>query len=194
MFIAYTNFKVTSLKEKVMFIDYLETPLGLFELTATEKGLRQAIFCGQDTKAINTNSITELAKSQLVEYFSATRTRFTVPIDVQGTAFQQSVWQTLSQIGYGEVKNYGEIAELLGKPKAAQAVGGANGRNPLTIIVPCHRVIGKSGVLTGYAGGIERKQWLLKHEGVKLANVADLEPLRFKQAIKQRQAKTEFLQ
>ena len=153
-----------------MFIDYLDTPLGLFEFMATEQGIRQAIFCGEqmsgDIKAKSkANDITALCKQQLIEYFSGQRQAFTVPLDTQGTEFQQSVWDCLAKIPFGTVKSYGEIAKMLGKPKASQAVGGANGRNPITLIVPCHRVIGSNGKLTGYAGGLALKAKLLMHEG-----------------------------
>ncbi|NCO45642.1 MAG: methylated-DNA--[protein]-cysteine S-methyltransferase, partial [Vibrio sp.] len=101
---------------------------------------------------------------QLDEYFSGKRTIFTLPLAAKGTEFQQSVWQALCKIPYGETWNYQQIAEAIGNPKAVRAVGLANGRNPISIIVPCHRVIGKSGKLTGYAGGLNRKASLLELE------------------------------
>jgi len=181
-----------------MFIDYLDTPLGLFEFMATEQGICQAIFCGDkacgDEKTDSkTNDITTLCKQQLTEYFAGKRQTFTVPLDPQGTAFQQSVWRCLSQIPFGQVKSYGEIAKMLNKPKASQAVGGANGRNPITLIVPCHRVIGGNGSLTGYAGGIERKLWLLKHEGVNVKASNEHAKLDINNVMHKRQAKTQFL-
>ena len=191
-----------------MFIDYLDTPLGLFEFMATEQGICQAIFCGNkvsgdkvfgdDTSANNkaddkTNDITDLCKLQLTEYFSGQRQVFTVPLDPQGTPFQQSVWNCLTEIPFGAVKSYGDIAKMLNKPKAAQAVGGANGRNPITLIVPCHRVIGADGSLTGYAGGIERKLWLLKHEGAKVKASDEYAQLDINNVIHKRQAKTQYL-
>ncbi|MDJ1137075.1 methylated-DNA--[protein]-cysteine S-methyltransferase [Streptomyces iconiensis] len=99
--------------------------------------------------------------AQLDEYFSRVRTEFTVPLAPEGTAFQLRVWEQLRRIPYGETVTYGELAEAIGRPSAARAVGLANGRNPLSIIVPCHRVIGSTGSLTGYGGGLERKRQLL---------------------------------
>jgi len=191
-----------------MFIDYLDTPLGWFEFMATEQGICQAIFCGNeicadkisgdkygsDKQSENkTNDITTLCKQQLTEYFAGQRQVFTVPLDPQGTPFQQSVWGCLTQIPFGTVKSYGEIAKQLHNPKASQAVGGANGRNPITLIVPCHRVIGADGSLTGYAGGIERKLWLLNHEGFELKKTNGHIKLDIKNVIHKRQAKTQFL-
>ncbi len=194
MVIVHAEFK----EEIKMYIDYLKTPLGLFEFMASKQGISQAIFCGDNPSKNESlksypNSITNLCKLQLTEYFSGERQQFTVPLDPQGTRFQQSVWHCLSKVAFGETRSYGEIAKMLNKPKASQAVGGANGRNPITIIVPCHRVVGSNGALTGYAGGIERKLWLLKHEGATLKacheqNMLDIANVRHK-----RQAKTQFL-
>jgi methylated-DNA-[protein]-cysteine S-methyltransferase len=105
------------------------------------------------------------ATRQLREYFDGRRTSFALPLAPAGTAFQQRVWMALRAIPYGQTVSYGDIARTIGNPKAVRAVGLANGRNPISIIVPCHRVIGSDGALTGYGGGIERKQWLLTHEG-----------------------------
>jgi methylated-DNA-[protein]-cysteine S-methyltransferase len=102
--------------------------------------------------------------AQLGEYFAGRRTRFDLPIAFHGTAFQRMIWTALREIPFGETVSYGELAELIGKPTAARAVGLANGKNPVGIIVPCHRVIGASGSLTGYGGGLENKQWLLDLE------------------------------
>jgi methylated-DNA-[protein]-cysteine S-methyltransferase len=101
-------------------------------------------------------------------YFAGRLQRFTLPLAARGTAFQQAVWQALCDIPYGETRSYGEIARVIGKPSASRAVGAANGRNPLSIIVPCHRVIGQNGSLTGYAGGLPIKQVLLHLEGIAL--------------------------
>lgn len=186
-----------------MFIDYIDTPLGLFEFMATEQGICQAIFCGDkacgdkvsgnEEIKVKTNDITTLCKQQLTEYFAGKRQVFTVPLDAKGTLFQQSVWDCLSKIPFGEIKSYGDIAKMLKKPKASQAVGGANGRNPITLIVPCHRVIGGNGSLTGYAGGIERKLWLLNHEGAPVKAPSEDANLDINNVIHKRQAKTEFL-
>lgn len=104
------------------------------------------------------------ARRQLSEYFAGARTVFDLPTAATGTPFQQRVWQALCAIPYGHTASYGDIARAIGHPTAVRAVGLANGRNPLSIVVPCHRVIGSDGSLTGYGGGVERKQWLLAHE------------------------------
>ena len=106
------------------------------------------------------------AHSQLVEYLAGNRREFDLPLDPLGTDFQKRVWTTLREIPYGEVRSYKEIAEAIGNPKAVRAVGGANNRNPISIVVPCHRVIGTDGSLTGYGGGLPMKEKLLKLEGV----------------------------
>ncbi|WP_439836698.1 methylated-DNA--[protein]-cysteine S-methyltransferase [Aeromonas enteropelogenes] len=101
-------------------------------------------------------------------YFAGRLQRFTLPLAASGTEFQQAVWQALCDIPYGETRSYGDIARAIGKPNAMRAVGAANGRNPLSIIVPCHRVIGQNGSLTGYAGGLEMKKALLQLENIKV--------------------------
>lgn len=179
-----------------MYIDYLETPLGLLELMATDQGICQVIYCGDKSSSeqkirSNVNAMTSQGKQELAEYFSGQRQKFTVPLDAQGTPFQQTVWHCLTQIPFGAVKAYGEIAKIINKPKASQAVGGANGRNPIAIIVPCHRVIGANGSLTGYAGGLERKLWLLNHEGNNMKQ-ADKERQAIN-GIHERQANTQYL-
>jgi len=103
---------------------------------------------------------------QLSEYFAGARRVFDLPLRLEGTVFQQRVWRELTVIPYGETWSYGQLARRIGKPSASRAVGLANGRNPISILVPCHRVIGADGSLTGYGGGLERKQWLLAHEGL----------------------------
>ena len=113
-----------------------------------------------------TKAVLARTQAQLEEYFAGGRTEFDVPLAPQGTAFQQAVWMLLRDIEFGSTTTYGELAARLGRPSASRAVGAAVGRNPIGLIVPCHRVIGASGALTGYAGGIERKTWLLTHEGV----------------------------
>lgn len=103
--------------------------------------------------------------AQLQAYFAGELTDFEAPIELRGTEFQRRVWASLQEIPYGETISYGELARWVGNPKASRAVGLANGRNPVAIVVPCHRVIGADGSLTGYGGGLERKVWLLEHEG-----------------------------
>lgn len=105
---------------------------------------------------------------ELEEYFAGTRRTFAVPLAPKGTPFQQAVWHALLDIPYGDTVSYGELAARIGRPGAVRAVGAANGANPIPVIIPCHRVIGSDGKLTGYGGGIERKQWLLAHEGRRL--------------------------
>ena len=101
---------------------------------------------------------------QLDQYFAGDRDSFDLPLEPEGTEFQRAVWNALTEIPFGETRSYGEIAVAVGRPKAARAVGMANNRNPIAVIVPCHRVIGSGGALVGYAGGLERKTWLLDHE------------------------------
>ena len=103
-------------------------------------------------------------KQQLTAYFAGTLTEFDLPLQMKGTIFQERVWQALKTIPYGTTISYGELAQQIGQPNASRAVGLANGQNPISLIVPCHRVIGANGKMTGYGGGIERKQWLLNHE------------------------------
>ena len=117
------------------------------------------------------NSVIESTIRQLDEYFAGTRHEFDVPLDAVGTEFQHSVWQVLRSIPYGETMSYGEQATVLGDPKKARAVGTANGRNPISIVVPCHRVIGANGSLTGFGGGLQRKAWLLDFKRQCFGNV-----------------------
>ena len=112
------------------------------------------------------------AKRQLIAYFNGQLTEFDLPLAMPGTPFQQSVWQELMRIPYGTAISYGQMAQRLGNPNASRAVGAANGRNPISIIVPCHRLIGSDGKLTDYGGGLERKAWLLAHESNHSPNQA----------------------
>ncbi len=105
------------------------------------------------------------AAEQLQEYFAGTRQRFALPLDLGGTEFQRRAWLALAEIPYGETRSYGEQARRLGVPRAARAVGAANGANPLPIVLPCHRLVGADGSLTGFGGGLDTKRWLLQHEG-----------------------------
>jgi methylated-DNA-[protein]-cysteine S-methyltransferase len=117
-----------------------------------------------DALGVRDDALFAEARRQLAEYFAGARREFTLPLASQGTAFQQQVWAALRTIPYGHTASYGDIARAVGNPRGVRAVGLANGRNPLSIVVPCHRVIGSDGSLTGYGGGLERKQWLLAHE------------------------------
>lgn len=149
-----------------MYYDYIDTPIGLIKLVASNVGVREITFCESKSHAIQGNEVTDNCKQQLHEYFNGNRKTFDLPLDPQGSAFQKSVWLCLSKIPHGQLLSYGDIANMIANPNASQAVGGANGKNPISIIVPCHRVIGENGRLTGYAGGLERKLWLLQHEGI----------------------------
>lgn len=151
------------------------TPLGPMTLAATEQGLAGAWFDAQAHHPGELNAPVQPAQrwlqqasQELGEFFAGTRQRFSVPLDPQGTPFQQAVWQSLLRIACGSSSSYGAIARELGRPDAARAVGAAVGRNPVSVIVPCHRVLGRDGSLTGYAGGLPRKQALLQLEGLAL--------------------------
>lgn len=142
----------------------IDAPFGKLTLVVQDDALT-AIQFGADAPAdCEDNETLDCAAQQLEEYFSGVRCAFSVPIRLNGTPFQQKVWHALMEIGYGDTATYGDIARRIGNPNACRAVGMANNRNPLPIIVPCHRVIGKNGELTGYAGGLNRKQWLLNLE------------------------------
>ena len=143
----------------------IDAPFGRLTLEVQDDVL-VAIRFGADAGANNSDESKTLdcAAEQLEEYFSGARCAFSVPIVLNGTPFRQKVWQALMEIGYGETATYADIARRIGNPKACRAVGMANNKNPLPIIVPCHRVVGSDGSLTGYAGGIEVKEWLLNLE------------------------------
>ena len=151
-----------------------DSPLGAMVLAATGKGLAGAWFTNQrhapdwsTWPMAPADPILHQAAKQLGEYFANKRTRFELPLDLSaGTAFQQSVWRQLLSIGHGCTSSYGSISAAAGRPAAVRATGAAVGRNPLTIIVPCHRVVGANGALTGYAGGLQRKVALLQLESL----------------------------
>lgn len=157
------------------------SPVGVLTLVAGDDGLRAVIWPGEsiDRQQILRGSnlaesrlpesqtavaVLDLTVAQLTEYFAGTRAEFDVPLDPAGTPFQQLAWKALLTIPYGHTVSYGEQARRLGDQRKARAVGAANGRNPISIIVPCHRVVGANGSLTGFAGGIATKAWLLDHE------------------------------
>ena len=181
------------MESTLVYTDYIKSHLGLVEFKASEKGIVQLIFCGSQIVDVKANRITECCKQQLNEYFEGQRKTFDVPLDPHGTNFQKSVWACLLKIPFGETLSYLDIAKMVGRPKGAQAVGGANGRNPISIIVPCHRVVGTNGSLTGYAGGIERKLWLLEHEGIVIKPLKGNDALDINSVIHTRQSKTQFL-
>ncbi len=143
------------------------SPLGLLELVARGDALLQLRFSekgGGEGEPAGPSLLLAECRRQLEEYFSGKRRQFDFSLDPQGTAFEKEVWQRLKRIPYGRTASYKEIAQDIGRPRAARAVGAANGKNPLAVIVPCHRVVGHNGSLTGYGGGLWRKQWLLDHE------------------------------
>lgn len=150
----------------------MSSPVGLLTLIASDSALMAVIWEDDDPKRVRVKSQTEdikhpvllEAERQLQEYFSGKRKSFSLKLDLQGTEFQKAVWSELLKIPYGETRSYGELARKIGNAKASRAVGAANGKNPISIIVPCHRVIGSSGKLTGFAGGLLVKEKLLKLE------------------------------
>lgn len=153
------------------FYESLLTPIGTITLFGNNSHLREVHFGKRETdaKKAPVKSAVGLAKKQLEEYFSGKRTKFSVPLSLEGTEFQKSVWKKLKTIPFGKLNSYGELAQKLGKPGASRAVGGANNKNPLPLIIPCHRVIGASGDLVGFAPGLASKRWLLKFEGHSLS-------------------------
>lgn len=148
-----------------------DCPLGLVTLQFNEQGILGLWFETQTTQPeqlgvrCDRSKLISEVKKQLEEYFAGRRENFDLPLAAKGTEFQNCVWRALEKIPYGKTICYQELANLIGNPNAVRAVGLANGKNPISIIVPCHRVIGKNGKLTGYAGGVERKAHLLKLEG-----------------------------
>ena len=143
---------------------YIKTPLGIATVIGDEQGVSVISVSDQGEVSTIIPKILSDAVSQLNEYFEGKRNGFTFTLNPKGTDFQKKVWKELLEIPYGETRTYMEQSKILGNIKAIRAVASANGKNPLWIVVPCHRVIGTSGSLTGYAGGLWRKKWLLEHE------------------------------
>lgn len=146
----------------------IESPIGRLRLVSNSRQLVAIEFDGQyvlDAKRDETDAVLTETARQLQQYFTGERQRFDLPLAPQGTDFQRSVWQALGTIPYGEVRSYGDIARAIGRASAVRAVGAANGRNPVPIVVPCHRVIGSDGSLTGFVGGLDAKKTLLQREG-----------------------------
>ncbi len=144
---------------------YLHSPVGTLEIKGDENGLASVHFLDSDEKT--TTSISKFLQptiDQLLEYFEGGRTKFNLKLNPEGTPFQKKVWEQLMDIPFAKTVSYLEIANRLGNPKVIRAAASANGKNPIAIIIPCHRVIGSEGSLTGYAGGLHRKKWLLDHE------------------------------
>ena len=169
------------------FFKEMDSPVGWLKLVGSDRGLAAVLWEDDNPKRVrvreymrdDNHPILLDAEKQLKEYFAGTRKEFTVKLDPIGTDFQKEVWKALEAIPYGQTRTYSDIAREIGNLKAVRAVGAANGRNPISIVVPCHRVIGASGELTGFAGGLEAKASLLSLEGVDVnknrANVSQLE-------------------
>jgi methylated-DNA-[protein]-cysteine S-methyltransferase len=148
-------------------VAYYFSPLGLIEITASPTGIASVSFVEHKRPGTSEpHPLLDRCVAQLGEYFNAGRSSFDLPLDPRGTEFQQAVWQELCNIPFGKTISYLDLALKVGDKNSTRAVGSANGKNPIGLIVPCHRVIGNDGKLTGYAGGLWRKQWLLEHEGV----------------------------
>ena len=169
---ASTSTSSTSSGAATLFASVAGSPVGQLTVVASDAGLRAILWPDDDparvrmsaTTADPSHPVIAAAVEQLAEYFAGERTQFDVPLDAVGTDFQRSAWAALRAIPYGTTVSYAEQAERMGDRRKARAVGAANGRNPISIIVPCHRVIGANGTLTGFAGGTETKAWLLAHE------------------------------
>jgi len=157
------------------FYKTTKTPVGRLKLVASDRGLAAILWENDDPKRVRLSPLAEdknhpvLLKTerQLHDYFAGKRKKFSLEFDFAGTEFQKAVWEALAAIPFGETRSYAQIAAQIGRPKAVRAVGAANGKNPISIIVPCHRVIGTNGKLTGFAGGLETKAALLKLESEK---------------------------
>lgn len=146
---------------------YYKSPIGILEIKGDKNGIQSVLFVDDNVSIPKENStLKELTECvvQLEEYFLGTRKEFTLDLNIRATPFQEKVWRELLKVPFGSSRTYLEQSKKLGDPKAIRAVGTANGKNPISIIVPCHRIIGSNGSLTGYAGGIWRKKWLLEHE------------------------------
>jgi methylated-DNA-[protein]-cysteine S-methyltransferase len=164
--------KTTKDKQTTYSYKTMKSPVGRLKLVASQRGLAAILWENDDPKRVRLTPLVEdethpvllEAERQLNDYFAGKLKKFSLRFDFAGTEFQKEVWRALAAIPFGETRSYGEIARQIGRPKAVRAVGAANGRNPISIIVPCHRVIGSNGKLTGFAGGLETKAFLLKTE------------------------------
>lgn len=149
-----------------MYKAYYNSPIGMVEIVSDENSIIELSFV-ENTMENNLRNIPQVLQSalqQVEEYFIGQRSVFDIPLKAEGTEFQQKVWQSLIEVPYGATACYGDIAGVVGNSKACRAVGGANNKNKIAIVIPCHRIVGADGSLTGYAGGLWRKEWLLKHE------------------------------
>ncbi len=149
---------------------FINTPVGILELKGDAKGLASVLFKDAENVVVSAKIPKELndAVLQLQEYFEGNRKEFNLKLSLEGTDFQKRVWEELQQIPFGKTTSYQQMANTLGDPKVIRAAASANGKNPISIIIPCHRVIGSDGSLTGYAGGLHRKKWLLEFESPSL--------------------------
>ena len=156
---------------EALSVAVVDSPIGPLKVTTSERGLREVYMCDQRPRNVATSGgaksdqMLERATSQLSEYFAGRRMHLEMPRDVVGTEFQRSVWDAIARIKPGRVTTYSALAEEIGRPNSARAVGRATGSNPLPIVVPCHRVLGADCSMTGFGGGLPRKRWLLEHEG-----------------------------
>jgi methylated-DNA-[protein]-cysteine S-methyltransferase len=155
-----------------LFSTVVDSPVGALTIVASDDGVRAILWPDDDPSRVRlaetiddpSHPVIAATVGQLVQYFDGERTDFDVPLDPVGTEFQRAAWAALRSIPYGTTVSYGEQAERMGDRRKARAVGAANGRNPISIVVPCHRVVGANGALTGFAGGTDTKAWLLEHE------------------------------
>jgi methylated-DNA-[protein]-cysteine S-methyltransferase len=157
------------MEQDKIYYDYMDSPLGELEVSANFNGLLSVLFVKTKEHEIprhdvTTNNITEEIKMQMKQYFNNDLQQFDIPLAINGTAFQTRVWKELCNVPYGKTISYLTLAKKLGDEKCIRAAASANGKNPLAVVVPCHRVIGSNGKLVGYAGDLWRKQWLLEHE------------------------------
>ena len=147
-------------------LGYYQSPIGVLEIKSRNEKIASILFLKDGRKEETITPVIKQCIQELEEYFYKGRKFFSIPIGVDGTSFQHKVWNELAQIPYGSTVSYTDISVRIGDLNSIRAVGLANGQNPISIIVPCHRVIGKNGDLVGYAGGLDKKEWLLEHEGV----------------------------
>jgi methylated-DNA-[protein]-cysteine S-methyltransferase len=163
-FFVYFAITLCSNLFKIMETVYIKTPLGIATIIGDENGISVISVSDEGAISVEIPTVLQEAVSQLNDYFDGKRTDFEFKLNPKGTEFQQKVWKALLEIPYGKTRTYLQQSKIIGDVKAIRAVASANGKNPLWIVVPCHRVIGTDGSLTGYAGGLWRKKWLLEHE------------------------------
>lgn len=150
-----------------MQVTHFLSPIGTLEISGDKEGISQVLFLDEKPFILQSDPVLDECVKQLGEYFENKRTEFDLQLNPSGTDFQKIVWEELHSISHGRTISYMDLAKRLGDPKVIRAAGTANGKNPIAIIIPCHRVIGTDGSLTGYAGGLKRKQWLLEHESTQ---------------------------